>query len=1608
MGGLRCIGLFVALALLLALSGSADAAESCEGVTERDVLEALYFTCGGPSWTRGEGWLTIPNHCYWEGVYCDKDGDVVGLSMADFGMTGTLPAELGCLPSVQFLSFHDNHMITPFIEEICQNTLLTFLDLSDARVIGSLPPCLCDMPYLETLNLSNNLLNAPLPECMGTSPALSSFRADCARVEGSLPASLLDGSVQDIEVRCNPSLECPSYSSISPDTVVMCGVDAECEEECLTGLDPTQCPIVIEIPFCGPYFLDIPPCDFFGIEGRVTEEGEPDQGIEGALVTVYPSDSLTPLAGTVTDADGYYTIDLTEYAGEYFQLRVEVTDPDYTTSTEFVDVPLCGTTIVDVELSPRTCPATLWVTVTEPCAGPLPGVEVYLSQCDKDIQTGVTDEWGQVGFVLGFIVPGDTVDISWCYPDHTSGIITWELLCGHNNVELELECVEAPYLKVDVSTAEPFPDAVSGATVTWTTLDPPLSESAVTDVYGSVLFSPLPEEVLGAEYTLTVEGIPGLPGFVYSDGVTYEFQCCAGAEVPLVIPCPTQSLCLSVTEDCCPDEYSQPIGDIEICVFDTVDTETPLACVITSADGPVCLDIVPDLLVYPLTEVLTLFIYDGVEYWNTVPLSCGENDAVFCVECERVLTGTVTDAAGAPLEGVEVAVDGTDPLVSTVTDEEGNYYLTGVPPGIVTVTFTPPPESEYGPVTYEVEVPVCGVVHLDVVLPCIDPASLLITALDPCGAPLSGITIALTLDGVTHTLQTQADGEVWFTDLIPGTYVVNWSSLGGIYGCGVITGEMGCGINYLTIEPPCIESTLTVQVFTGPPNAGPAVGATVTYITDDNLYTDTTTTDATGTASFVLPSGAQGQGFTLDVTDLPDGKPDFQTAGVFPCCGPLDITLEINCDAQKVCVNLSEDCGAAEPVYIGMVEISYYDVTDPDNPVFLDTTITDADGEETMESCLVLDLPPALDSVYIEYTYESTPNSATVPLVCGDTVVCLEPVCVPVFTGYVKDEDGNPLLGATVTVDTSPDPVSTMTDGNGNFAILGIPAGVYDVEVTPSAADSMYLGAIEREAVTFAECGPTFLNPVLPCILKTVCVFVAEDCGDDPVVYIPGITVFYYDDEDDLIGDTVTNDTGIPDDDSCLEIPAILDAVTVIYQTPDGILAEEVVPVECGETVECLTAPCIAIIVGEVFAEVGGTPVVDALVSLSTTPETTTTTDSNGFFELLDVPTGPWVLTVTPLPADGLSPASQMVDVEECEDIEVTFELPPACATQEVCVSLSDDCDGVDPMYEAGVPVFYYDVTDPEDPVYLDEILTDDQYPSANCLTIDTPVEDLEISIQYEVDGQQYEQLVTLECGDNPFCFDLCPQVVTGTVTDATDPFGPIEGAEVCIDTTPEQCVTSDANGDYTLCCVDPGTYDVTVTATGYDTPPAEEVTIGECDIQIVNLVMTPNEEMCECELPAEELLDQTDGSPLCGYTAELFCVTDNGDGTWTVQVKIVLDEKDMGCGLSHLTIATVDDNLTSDGTPVGCTDDDPINANNGDGQYLASINRVTFVNGFKLTPPCIINFEPDGGSTIVTFTTNALVDIIVMVKTGGGKVAHESIQYDLEACIVVDNPPIP
>ncbi|MEM6631275.1 MAG: hypothetical protein AAF694_16450, partial [Bacteroidota bacterium] len=165
--------LILGIGLLLSGVSSPLLAQTPECQSEYDALMALYNDTNGPGWTNQSNWNNSSCPCDpaapWYGVTCNGQGEVIGLNLAQNGMSGTLPRTdangiiWDRLPALAVIDFSGNSLTGLIPPEIGSLTALRDLNLADNTFKGIFPDFLVGMSQLEILNLNSNELLGPLP-----------------------------------------------------------------------------------------------------------------------------------------------------------------------------------------------------------------------------------------------------------------------------------------------------------------------------------------------------------------------------------------------------------------------------------------------------------------------------------------------------------------------------------------------------------------------------------------------------------------------------------------------------------------------------------------------------------------------------------------------------------------------------------------------------------------------------------------------------------------------------------------------------------------------------------------------------------------------------------------------------------------------------------------------------------------------------------------------------------------------------------------------------------------------------------------------------------------------------------------------------------------------------------------------------------------------------------------------------------------------------------------------------------------------------------------------------------------------------------------------------
>ena len=165
--------------------------------TDRAALIALYNATDGANWTYNLNWLSDGPIGSWDGVTTDHDGRVSRLLLGLNGLSGMMPAELGNLTNLEWLSLHGNQLTGEIPVELGNLTNLRDLELANNQLTGTIPSDLGNLTRLKWLYLSGNQLTGTIPAELGNLTNLESLYLSRNQLTGTIPSEL--GGITKLE-----------------------------------------------------------------------------------------------------------------------------------------------------------------------------------------------------------------------------------------------------------------------------------------------------------------------------------------------------------------------------------------------------------------------------------------------------------------------------------------------------------------------------------------------------------------------------------------------------------------------------------------------------------------------------------------------------------------------------------------------------------------------------------------------------------------------------------------------------------------------------------------------------------------------------------------------------------------------------------------------------------------------------------------------------------------------------------------------------------------------------------------------------------------------------------------------------------------------------------------------------------------------------------------------------------------------------------------------------------------------------------------------------------------------------------------------------------------
>ena len=184
--------------------------------SDRAVLETFYQATGGSGWTNNASWLSDKPLNQWHGVSTNGQGQVTQLVLRDNNLSGSLPATLGNLESLQVLSLDRNSIGGSLPTELGNLSNLTRLAMNRNSLSGSIPSQLGNLSNLSIIGLARNSLSGSLPTSLGNLSGLTKVSLhDNTALSGALPSGFTNlANLQRLAV-ANTGLCAPAGEAFS-------------------------------------------------------------------------------------------------------------------------------------------------------------------------------------------------------------------------------------------------------------------------------------------------------------------------------------------------------------------------------------------------------------------------------------------------------------------------------------------------------------------------------------------------------------------------------------------------------------------------------------------------------------------------------------------------------------------------------------------------------------------------------------------------------------------------------------------------------------------------------------------------------------------------------------------------------------------------------------------------------------------------------------------------------------------------------------------------------------------------------------------------------------------------------------------------------------------------------------------------------------------------------------------------------------------------------------------------------------------------------------------------------------------------------------------------
>ena len=165
---------------------------------ERNVLMEVFNQTAGHNWRNNAHWGndSVP-HCSWHGIEChNTNSSVIGITLINNNLVGTLPRSLWKLRNLQILCIGTNANLSGSLDEILSSNMTTLhtLYLAFNKLSGGIPgETLAKMKSLKIIQLCCQLRKGfygEIPKDIGNLTQLQVLGFRGSRLKGSIPKSI--------------------------------------------------------------------------------------------------------------------------------------------------------------------------------------------------------------------------------------------------------------------------------------------------------------------------------------------------------------------------------------------------------------------------------------------------------------------------------------------------------------------------------------------------------------------------------------------------------------------------------------------------------------------------------------------------------------------------------------------------------------------------------------------------------------------------------------------------------------------------------------------------------------------------------------------------------------------------------------------------------------------------------------------------------------------------------------------------------------------------------------------------------------------------------------------------------------------------------------------------------------------------------------------------------------------------------------------------------------------------------------------------------------------------------------------------------------------------